>query len=638
MSHPRFGRWRSITSVLAALLVANLRPAHAAGPAFAEFAPAETVLYLELDDVSALRANWKKTPFYDFWTAQRFVAFLKPLKDKIGEAVKGVEQEKELTSEALLEMFPSRVAVFLSRYRYGRPDEPEGTMYYNVGFMARFKGDKEKVREFMEKTVMGGDLPRGAERSVSTFKDVKIYRTVYSEEAPLPGVEPWEDAEPGEPSDQQPEPKTWQAKYYYEFAFVDDFCVLHEGETSFVKPILSNYLTVKEKGKAPESLASTPRFRDTLRPVEGTPAVLAYANLGSAIQTMLEHPGSAEVQKLTCLGLDAFETAAFTARLLPAGLAADFSMRTKSSPSGIAGLVVHDAKNSFRSQRMTPRDVSSYSTTLFDLGKLYQLIKTASQQAGGPFAEGFATMEAKVTEETGLRLYEDLFQHLGGEVAVFSQLSADSVPASADGEKQGGGGGWMLQLTREEGFEQRIAKALETVVGKFFEGVKVVPTDFQGFTVHSIKPKPGPGGADEPPIESVPEISFAVAGSYLIVGESSEPVKAALRLVKGTSSENVTQNETFRKMTARLKPGYVGLSWQDVSQLVKDAVQQVFDQPTLMFLAREAVNIAAMPTPEQAGRYFGQYVDATYTSRDSLHWTALLAYPEDFTPSAADRP
>ena len=196
----------------------------------------------------------------------------------------------------------------------------------------------------------------------------------------------------------------------------------------------------------------------------------------------------------------------------------------------------------------------------------------------------------------------------------------------------------MLQLKREEGFEQRIAKMLEPVVGRFIEGAKFVPSDFQGFTVYTLKPKPGPSGTDGPPIESVPEISFAVAGSYLVIGENSEPVKAVLRLVKGTSSENVTQNETFRKMTARLEPGYAAVTWQDMGLVAKDLVQQVFDQPALMYLARQAVNIAAMPTPEQVSRYFGQYVNATYTSRESLHWTALLTYPEDFAPGTTDRP
>ena len=613
------------------LLAFALTPAagFAAKGALADIAPEETLLYLEVRDINALGEKWNATPFYRLWTHTRFEPFFKPVKEVLRTEIATAEKNLSMSFKELRSFFTGEMALFLSDIRYMTENTPQGLQLFhetNRGFMARVRGDRGKIKKLIEDQILGKDLPIHTDRSVATFKNVKIYTTVFRKV-----VSPWEARRAEENNDPGVRAPTTlrdpinpgTAEYHYEYAFVDDLCIVLEGQSAFMKKILSNYFDVKEGRKASLSLASTRNYRQVFAPGSDTPDIVGYANFERLYERNLEDPVfKFRMERMSALELGAFKSGAVAVRFRPKALEVEATVRTSPSPKGLAGLLVGERRNAFRSQRLTLRDTDEYNSILVDIPELYRL---AGAYYGGPvsgpssFLESF---ESLIERETGIRFREDILNSLGTEVVMFGRERG----GEGSGSSTGSGGGknisiYMVELSREEEFAQNYVK-----IAEFFNSeskLKFEPMEYRGFTIY--RPKTDEG---RPNRARSKDIYFTAANSFFIYGNDLDEIKKVLRQIKGEGEGDITRNEDFRKATESLDPGYNSVVWFDFGRVFSKATGQYRTNPLLALRIAPLFDVSAMPSADSFGRFFGQFVAAAYSSRDSLRLKFSLGYPE----------
>jgi hypothetical protein len=608
-------------------LLAGLSSA-AAQPTLSRFAPDDTLLYLEARDLTALREEWQRTPFERMWKDPAFAVFFKPIRQKLDRWVASEEKDWGLTLEDARQIFPSEVAIFLSEMRF--ETSGSGSFYEetNTGFMARYKGSTEKLRALIESHVLG-DAPADAERSVTTFKDVRIYTTIYRVRmpgAPLPDMGGRQANLSADTS--LPIPlASGTSEYHYEYAFVDDLCIVLEGQRAFMKKVLANYFAVKEGRQAPASLWESGGLSQASSPKTAQPDLLGYANLQTLVQRYLNHPDYAHYRNLTSLGLEDLISATAAVRLRPEALDVDVRLTTRPAPQGVVSLLVGDTRNEFRSQRLVPADAQSYTSCVLDFPRAYRLGRDIAAQINPGALAGFESVERQVEQRSGVRLQEDLVQRLSGEIALYSRQAdpGESGTAPSPSLAPRSRTGILLELTREDGVADALARLVRGMVLGGEAPWTLQSDNYQGVAVYSFKPKTPSVRRGPPP--PPPTWSFATTNSFLIVASDVEEVRRIVRSARGGSADGLPRNAAFARATAGLRPGYSGLVWCDLHQAVQGLADRFTAAAPLLLPLVGALNPTALPSPDTASRYLGQFVGASYGARDTLTWTATLQYP-----------
>ena len=197
-------------------------------------------------DRRGLEENWRRTPYARLWADPEFGPFFKPLRDQLGDLTKSLREDRGVTDEELKRLFPGRICVFLSDLRY-EADRTSRIVYQerNTGLIAKIApGSEDRVRRLIEENVLGR-LPGNAERSAEEFRGIRIYTSVFLQNAVgkvredadggVRRLGPEQPTERGTTESGISVPPENMAEYHYEYAFVDDICFLLEGQRAFMK-------------------------------------------------------------------------------------------------------------------------------------------------------------------------------------------------------------------------------------------------------------------------------------------------------------------------------------------------------------------------------------------------------------------
>ncbi|HUT25649.1 MAG TPA: hypothetical protein VM492_14995, partial [Sumerlaeia bacterium] len=447
---------RFSTTVILALLVWQAGPAAAETSKLAQMAPEETLVYVEVRDFTQLREAWTKTPFHALWTSPECAAFWQPSKDKIKQFISGIEEKRGVTLEELKRNFPGEIAVFLSDVMPQKDSLGSSYDDVNTGIIARVS-DKTVTKRLVEEQVLK-NVPTDAERSSEDFKGIKIFRTQYREQAPKPV--------PGQKDETLTLPEASEEKrtapLLFEYAFVDDYLILLEGQRAFMKKVLTNYASLAPsgagKGGAPQgSVAGTANFANALGRLSERPDVLAYANLERLMKEVLPKGEANPLEKMPVLGLEELKSFALSFRLAPGKTEMDAILRTTPSPKGVAHFLIHDAPKTLRTQKMTPADAVSYGAGFLDIAGLYSFIRTAAAQSQGDSGKSFDEGMASFSEASKVNVAE-LIAKAGGEIGAFTRPGSDSAGAASPRQNETV---ILVQLKEEQGFAESVAKLIE---------------------------------------------------------------------------------------------------------------------------------------------------------------------------------
>ncbi|MBN1868126.1 DUF3352 domain-containing protein [Candidatus Sumerlaeota bacterium] len=588
----------------------------------ADCVPGQTLVFVHAKNLSDLRESWRETPLYTMWTEPKFEAFFRPAKDRLRGFETNAEEGSGLSVAGLEELFPGEVAFFLSDLIYTVRQSEILYIETNWGFMGRFSGDADKVKDLVENHVLK-DVPSDARRSVEPFRGVPIYTTVFVQkiERPIP--------EPGAPGDADeglalPDASVLEGpEYHYEYAILDDLCIVLEGQRAYMKTVLTNLFDARESGRSGASLAATENYRRALGTLGDEPDAMCYVNIERLLEQVQTHPVYSTLSRMPSLRLEELKSGAVGLRLPDEGIAFDLALCSAPSPQGVARFLVNDRVNSFRTRNMVPSDAIAYSCSLVDFAGLYSLLRTALTESNAQYGVQLDAVTAMIAQRTQVDVV-DLIGRLRGEMATFSRPAGGSL-LGGDGGKETGA--FLLELDRPEGFAPALARVVESTMQGGAAPLKAIPAAFEGFDLYTLGPDPAQTSASGLPPGSVPSFSFAVANSFLVASPSAEAAKEVLRLVSGSSVNSVAQNEKFEKATAGLRPGYCSLEWRDLRRTV-EGLAEVVRSPRFRFAFSEWVRVDAMPAPEALAEYFDQWVLAGYTSKDSYRFSALLMDPK----------
>ena len=586
----------------------------------ARFAPAETLLYLEVSDMTRLRETWAKTPYARMWEDPSFSGFFKPLKKDASDPTEAVAKQTGASPEELKRIFPGRAAIFRSDFICRLGDTPSaGYLEVDNGFLAEFKGAPERVRALVEKFI--GETPKDAERRSEEFKGVRIYTSIFWQPV---GDMPVAPAPPPTPP---ADPHAGMTQYHYEYAFVDNLCIVLEGQRAYMKKVLQNYFTVKEGRKPEGSLAASPNFQLATRPFPPKPDLLGYVNIERYLVQAADYPALAPFKR-PAWRLEELRSAAFSGRLAPQGIELDATFCTTPTPKGIARLFVHEGSNAFRATSMVPGGAVFYLNSLLDLKDLQRLLNESSpSDPQSPVPSGFADSLKEISGRAGVDIEKEILANLGSEIGVFSRSRRAGAPA--DGPRAESPV-VFVQLTREAAVAENLAKTVETLGKSGPRRPKCEPADFHGFRIYSLREDPGDAPSGLRPERGESRFHFAAANSFLVLSADLDVLKEVLDNVKGTGGASLTRNDAFRLAVKQIPANYTGLLWYDAQKVMVESLKAAEQGLSIFGLLDLGVDWDARPSAESFARYLGRFVAGSYVSRDTLHLHAVAINPEEF--------
>ncbi|MFW6286319.1 MAG: hypothetical protein ACOC29_00095 [Candidatus Sumerlaeota bacterium] len=576
------------------------------------FAPDETLLYAEARDFSELQAMMNRTGPGRLWQDPAFQKLIEPLASNFNLRFTSGENGEGPPVEELKQTFTGGGSIFLSELIFGgaTQDSP-GYRERNTGFMLEFQGESEKVKNWIERYVIGIDrLPGTHVRNSEEFRGVTIYTTVFRQKIfEVPEGANLPDSVDGDTT--LPEPlEVGTVEYHYEYAFVDNLCIVLEGQRAFMKKVLGNYFEAKDGGVSGASLAGTEGFRLAFEPVRETADLVGYVNLERLVKIYSE---AGALQRFASLELQEFRSACAAVRLTPREMLTDLVVVAQPQPSGLASLFVDDFDNRFATRRLAPRDAVSYSSFWMDPEALYQHFSSVFFGA-----QGREIIETQLEQRTGLRLREDLLEPLQGEIGSYMRLNAQGEMKSV----------FLIVLERPLGYADTMAEWIRFMYSQMQQVMELRSVDYMGYPVYSWALRENIDESKLPENFQLPSTVFTVAGGCLILGEDEGEVRYMIRSIL-ESGDSIDRNSDFGRAVAELEPGYQWLMWKDLAKTLDSSLKQTTKTPFAgMFLSR-FFNMNAMPDKETLGKYLGSSVSGFYSSRGRSHYHNEIKWPAE---------
>jgi hypothetical protein len=600
-----------LTSI--AVIVLALSGGWASGQTKIEFnqiAPAETLLFMQIQDISELTKAVEKSPLQKLWNDEDFAGFLAPSKQWANERMSQLREQMGSSSEEIRQVFSGQVAFFLSDLIF-TVSEDKFYQEINTGIIAEARGDKEKVRKLIEERFFS-DLPRDTERKSEKFRGVTIYTTVF-----------WKPMQANEPIQLNPDdPHAGMTQYHYEYALVDDLCILVEGQREYLKTIITNYMSRKEGRPGPSAMSETPSFQTARRRLPPDAQILAYANIERLLKQIENHPFALLFKQMPFLKLEEFRSAAMTARVENEGVRQDMVLVTSENPTGISRLLVGGPRNEFKAGNLIPANALSYTNCALPFADFWRFVRESSRAMNQSRPEaGIDGALRKITEMSQVDLERDLIDRLGNEAGLATLPLREGAP----GAGKVAGTLAFVELRNDLGVKENLEKMVRGALANAPIPFKLESRLFQGVELYSI-------GLDESklqgekPAEDAPSFHFAVAQSLLLVSNNAETLESALRQGSGASEAPLPRSAAFLEATRRLDSGHVGVSWSDSKSGVPREALLLLGLLNRAGNLPEFVDPSQAPAPDILRRYFGSSVLGLYQERDALRVQEYLLF------------
>ncbi|MFW6255805.1 MAG: DUF3352 domain-containing protein, partial [Candidatus Sumerlaeota bacterium] len=458
------------------------------------------------------------------------------------------------------------------------------------------------------------DLPRDAERSSEKYRGVDIYTTIY-----------WAPANPDMEIEVQPDnPHAGMIQYHYEYAFVDNVCILLEGQRAYMKMILSNYLARKDGRPAPNGMAFSENFEQTARYFvsrETREDMLAYCNIERLIDQFANTPQFTQNPMLKILDLDEFKSAGWTMNLQKEGIRQLWALAIQENPTGVGRILLHGRRNPFKANTLIPADAVSYANYLLPIQELIEFYKEAERKTNPNITESSIDTGLKhLSELTQVDVQRAIIDRLGSEFAmsIFKGESGDyeDAPRLA----------FMLALQNEMGVADNLKKMAQAIIGNFMIPFRVNSNQYQGYAIHTIQADPGKN--PDIPAEDLPGFSFAVAHSFIIGSADQEIVQKILRQASN-GDQPLTRTAAYQDALRNIPQGYTGMVW---SNPVFGTMKDIF--ATYLVLSYLGIDPEGTLPKVDADidmsifeRYLGNNVSGIYLERDALRIEEFMEFP-----------
>ena len=545
---------KAIVGVIIIFVVCELPCARAAVlPKTAKLVPPETLLLVDVEDFSRLKAQFEKTNLYKLYKDPAMAAFVENFKAKWREKVRELDN-KILEAIVDAEVLPQgRVAMALVLDEPGKEaDEPL------VLFISQWGETIDKIKEAVGKMAQKV-IEDGAHRRTEDYRGVDII-TLIKELPPVqvPDYSSYTPEQQGAP----PMKTVYRQPTKTSYCFIDD-CLIGSMNLETLKFVIAHI-----KGAGSATLADDTDYAAVIATVGPYHDIDVYVNIKQVIKMAVAEDTTGGAQStMANLGLD---------NVAAAGCSIGLARGAGSSCRGKASLRINGAKKGIckmleveSAVLKAPRFVSesAYSVAFLNLNvkKAYKelhdiLYKFDPMSAAGMYAP---LLPPGPDGQPGLQLKTDVIDHLGSQI-VFAR--GTTQPTSAAGAPAPPESLFALAVLNRRALE----KSLSTLHSKLIaRNNPDAVRELLGHTIYLIDlsgmlpgflpgeriPMQAPAG---PAVPQMPTFAFTITDTHLIFGTESS-VERAIRTLSSTEAASVGSAKWFAD--ARLTiPSVVGMA------------------------------------------------------------------------------
>jgi hypothetical protein len=575
---PGGSRQRGPRAAAIATAVLFLSAAGADGlPPTAAIVPPETTLLVEIDDLAALRQQFKKTSVYALYKDPAMAAFAADARGKWKEAVSKIENAlvRSLVSAEILP--EGRVALAAVVQAAGAKDDPDTIV------LAQWGLSLEKIKQLI------ADVVRKAAEAGSTISR-QDYRGVEITAVTAAG-----GGRTGKQSRFDP------ARTYY--CFMDDFLICATDIERLQFAIA--HVTSGPAG----TLAARPEYARSVRAVGPRGDIAFYLNLKRIIDEIDSEAAPGTSESVTAkLGLDNVSCLAGSvgvARQAHSSVSAKSILTVNGPKKGILKML--NARTlPIKAPRFVPASAYSLSLINLDIPLVYDELHRILYSFSPIHAAMLGTLDVPEgpSGEAGLDFKRDVISHLGSQLVAAQMLNR---PFSADAPAAES----LLGVAVND--RAAVEKSLELLHSRLVgQGGPQSKRQLLGYTIYLVgMPQLMPPAGGNTPLQAgpgtsgagMPALAFTVTNTHVLFGP--EPiVERAIRTLSDPASSSLDSEKWFN--WARISGGSVaGMAVLEDNA----ATGELFFDLARRGLAGTARDVSAAPGHSIIGRFTLESLD-----------------------------
>jgi hypothetical protein len=517
-----------LCSCFIALLFPPAAVSATALPKTAKLIPPETMLLVDIDNFSRLRAQFEKTSVYKLYKDPAMAAFVDDFKAKWRDKVQKSDNElvRIIADADVLPQGRAAVALVLDEQIKDTNEPP-------VLFISEWGENAGKVKETVDKIVKRA-VEEGAHRKAEEYRGVTITVITAKSSATL------------------------------SYCFIDD-CLIGSMNPDVLKFVIAHI-----KGAGSPTLADDDDYAATMNAVgpaaEGQ--IGFYANIKQGLKSMIAEDSSGKAKTwISNLGLDNVTSFGFSVDLAggPGGSSAGKAfLKIDGAKKGVCKMLEVESA-ALRMPQFVPASACSVSFVNLNIKKAYNELANILTS----FSPQFAMLLYMPLSPPGpqgeppLQLKTDVIDHLGSQIIVAQSIDKPVSGLTTTGPTQSL---VAVAIDNRGALEKSLSAIHSNMIAPDNPDAR---RELLGHTIYSVDPSgisPLFGPKPKPPMQAplgtgapaIPKVAFTVTDTHLIF--ASEPaVERAIRALSSSEAVPLASAKWFTRAKSNI-PSVVGLA------------------------------------------------------------------------------
>lgn len=574
-------------------------------PKTAKLVPPETILLVDVENFSQLKAQFEKTSPYKLYKDPAMRPFVETARTKFREEVQGLDENDILRMSFNTNLLPhGRVAFALVLNKQAlKAKEPTAL------FITQWGAQINKIREAVEKAIRKA-VEDGLHHKTENYRGVTI-NTIIAEDSKRLGY-------------------GFSSTFHY--SFLDDYLIGSE-DIEVLKFAIAHI-----KGATSPTLADDSDYTVTLKAVGPYHDIDFYVNIKQIIKVVLSEDTTGKLRTMiTNLGLD---------NVAALGGSIGLARSPGNSYHGKALLKINGAKKGIckmldlesavvTAPRFIPASASSATFLNLNVRKAYDELANILNSFSPMYSAWMYTPlpTSSSPDEPGLQIKRDIIDHFGSQIVIAQSMNKPLTNHSAPTETL-----FAFAASNVKALEKSLSLLHSKLIAPNNPDAR---RELLGHTIYVIS-MPAlqffPGGRTPmqtptvPTAPQTPTFAFTITDTHLIFAEEST-VERAIRQLSSSSDTSMGSADWFTTAKSAI-PSVVGLAylnddgpsteylWWMLKHSGQDKEPTVFSGPASFVFGPVPVgklfNFSLLPKFDAVRKYFGLSVSYGISRTDGF--------------------
>lgn len=578
---------RTVIFVVIISFACAISPAKAVElPPTAKLVPPETVLLVDIDDFSKLRAQFEKNNFYKLYKDPAMAAFVENFKTKLREKAQKLDENNIFRTFYEAGIWPQgRVALALVL-----DEQTKDANQPPVTVITQWGEDIDKIKEAIDKMLEKNLEYGGHQKSSENYRDVSI-ETVVDEGSSV-----------------------------LHYCFIGDSLIATQGNIELLKFIIAHI-----KGAGSPTLADDADYTATSKAIGPYHDADIYLNIKQIVRMLIAEDTTDQAKTIVAnLG---FDNVTFL------GASVGLGRCSGSATCGKSFLKINGAKKGvvkmlemestvLKAPRFIPASVYSASFLNLDIKsvytELYNILYSFNPQYAGMMH--MPLLPPSPDGQPGLQIKSDIIDHMGSQIVITQKINKPFSGSAEPTESV-----FAVALSNPKALEKSLSLFHETMIAPTDPEAKrellghtiyLVPFPALPFLTGAVTP------TQAPPAPQVPKfirMAFTVTDAHLIF--AGEPaVEQAIRTLNSSETPSLASARWFASSKSSI-PSTVGLAclqddvasseffWWMLKQSSKDKAARISPGAAAVPISAlpgfDSLKFDLLPEFDSVRKYFG---------------------------------